>query len=224
MRYGFLSLALLGNLALSSAAAIPKRGLVSDILEVLGVLTGANADSSSAGKAAWIGNDGDYVAEFENTSGEQVEIIVWGPAASWVNVNVPLITQTLASGSSFNVSVASGTSGGWAAIFSDTTLVDGQVSDTWGEFTFDGEYSTFDVSRLVNMNGHNMSIAATDCVSDMTTCVFTCDSGDSCEFDYSLENCATDSQKGAEYGTYDGAASGGCLVGSSNNYVKTTIS
>lgn len=226
MRFN-LPLALLANLALSSAAAIPKpqeekRGLIGDILEVLGCLTGQNAQSADAGNAAWLGNDGDYVTEFTNESGEDIVLVLWGPTGSWVNVQAPLITHQISNGSAVNVSVATGTSGGWAALYEDTKMVNGQVSNTWGEFTYNGQYSTFDVSRLPNMNGRDMSIEVEDCVSDMEQCVFTCDSGDTCTFGYTLENCT--SQKGAESGTYAGAASGGCLVGQNNNFIKTTFS
>jgi len=224
------TVALLGLAAVSNAVAIPQvqeRGLVSDIigdiLEVLGVLTGSNADSASSGCEAWIGTGGDYTGEFINDSGENVTLVVWGSAGSWVNVDAPLITYSLGNKQSLNVSFASGASGAWAAIYSNTSLVNGQISETWGEYTFDGQYSTFDVSREVNMDGRSMKIETEGCTSDMDTCVFQC-TGDvaSCWQDYELINCATGSQTGAEYGTYAGAASGGCLVGS-NNYVKTTI-
>jgi hypothetical protein len=222
----FAPLAVLANLALSSALAIPKRGLVSDVLsEVLsavGVLTGTNSKTND-GCSAWLGNDGDYTSEFENLSGEDVTLVVWGPAASWVNVNVPLITHTINNGSTLNVTYASGISGGWAAIYNDTKLVNGQISETWGEFTFDGTYSTFDVSPEVNMKGHNMTIESSECKSSMDTCVFQCTNSDtSCWTEYELVNCATGSQKGAMTGTYDGAASGGCLVGD-DKYVKVTF-
>lgn len=211
--------AVLANLAFSSAAAIPQeRDIVSSFLSLLGIDVGVNADSNS--ETAWFGNDGDYLGEFVNDSGEEIELVIWGPAASWVNENQPLITTNLTHGNSVNVSFATGLSGGFAAIYNTTELSYGQVFNTWGEFTVNGEYSTFDISRLVNMEGRNMSIESSDCTSNMDTCVFTCDSGLSCEFDYELTNCTTGSQKGAEYGLYDGAASGGCLVGSTN-YFKT---
>jgi len=227
MRFN-LPTVLLANLALSSAAAIPKpaaveeRGLLGSLLQTLGCLTGQNAKSADAGHASWIGNDGDYVTEFSNESGEDLVLVMWGPVGSWVNVQAPLITYQITNGSSVNVSTATGTSGGWAALYEDTKMINGQVSNTWGEFTYNGQYSTVDVSRLVNMNGRNMSISGAECVSDMEQCVFTCDSGDSCEFGYTLENCS--SQKGAQSGMYAGAASGGCFVGQNNNFVKTVFS
>lgn len=222
----------MASAAFSNAVAIPaKRDLISTIentlladvdaiLSALGVLVGTNSKTNDC--EAWIGNDGDYINEVTNNSGENVTMVVWGSAGSWVNVNKPLITYPIANGTSMNISFASGASGAWAAIYENTTMVNGQISETWGEYTFDGTYSTFDVSREVNMEGHAMAIETDGCVSNMTTCVFQCLSGTSCWQEYELSNCATGSQKGAEYGTYDGAASGGCLVGS-NKKVKTTL-
>jgi hypothetical protein len=175
----------LASLALSSAAAIPKpaaveeRGLLGSLLQTIGCLTGQNAKSASAGHASWIGNDGDYVTEFNNESGEDLVLVMWGPLGSWTNVNAPLITYEITNGSSVNISTVTGTSGGWAALYEDTKMVNGQVSNTWGEFTYNGQYSTVDVSRLVNMNGRNMTIEGAECVSDMEQCVFTCDSASS---------------------------------------------
>jgi hypothetical protein len=226
MRFN-LPTVLLANLALSSAAAIPKpaaveeRGLLGSLLQTVGCLTGQNAKSASAGKASWIGNDGDYVTEFNNESGEDLVLVMWGSWGSWTNVQAPLITYEIANGSAVNISTVTGTSGGWAALYEDTKMVNGQISNTWGEFTYNGQYSTVDVSRLVNMNGRDMTIEGAQCVSDMKQCVFTCDSGDSCEFGYTLENCS--SQPGAQSGMYAGAASGGCWVGPNNNFVRTTF-
>lgn len=60
------------------------------------------------------------------------------------------------------------------------------------------------------MSGRGMRIETPKCVSDMETCVFVCDSGETCLTGYSLKNCAAGSQPGAQIGTYAGAASGGC--------------
>ncbi|KAG9915676.1 hypothetical protein KCU98_g23007, partial [Aureobasidium melanogenum] len=80
MRFN-LPTVLLANLALSSAAAIPKpaveeRGLIGTLLQTIGCLTGQNANSASAGHASWIGNDGDYVTEFNNESGEDIVLVM----------------------------------------------------------------------------------------------------------------------------------------------------
>lgn len=89
-------------------------------------------------------------------------------------------------------------------------MVNGQISDTWGEGTFNAPYSVVDVSREVNMQGRNMKIVGPQCTSDMNTCVFKCKTGNVCLTGYELVNCATGSQAGANFGWYDGAASGGC--------------
>jgi hypothetical protein len=108
-------------------------------------------------------------------------------------------------------SYAAGTSGGFSAYYADTQLVNGQVSNTWGEFTFADPYTTFDVSREVNMGGHALSLSGFGCTSNMDTCVFKCtDGSNSCLTAYSLFNCAGGSQPGAGAGTFGGAASGGC--------------
>jgi len=158
----------------------------------------------------WLGDDGDYVNEFSNASDEPLILVVWGPDASWVNENQPLITLNISPGSSRNVSFATGTSGAFSAIYSDTVLSYGQISNTWGEYTHTSQ-GTVDVSMEPNMSGHPMSINnGGGCVTDTKTCVFQCPSGNSCWKEYLLVNCDTGSQTGAQDGTYNGGASGGC--------------
>ena len=171
----------------------------------------------------WIGSDGQYKNEFVNESDEDVVICIWGVAGSWVNTIQPHITASIPAGQSLMVSFASGASGAWSAIYSDTQLVNGQLSNTWGEYTF-GPYGVVDVSREVNMNGHSMSIVGPSCTSDMNTCVFKCSSGTVCTFGYVLVNCENGSQVGANYGTYAGAPSGGCGGMGSSATLKTTLS
>lgn len=225
-------IALIGLVAVNDTVATPEarvRDLSSnifdnDILQVIGVLAGANAKASSSGYEAWIGTDGSYTAEFVNKSGEDFILVIWESTKSWIGVDAPLITYPLSDKQTLYVSFTQPTSGAWAAIYSDTTLVQGQISETWGEFTFDDKHSTVDVSREVNMQARGMSIETEGCISNMTTCVFQCtDDAASCWYDYELVNCATGSQTGAEYGMYAGAASGGCLVGP-NKHVQTIIS
>lgn len=186
------------------------------------IAAGANAVSSAGG--VWIGTDGPYTNEFSNGSGEDLILVIWGPAASWVNAQAPLITLTLANGESKTISFASGQSGAWSAIYSDTSLLNGQVSNTWGEYTFTPA-GVVDVSREPNMDGHSMSIVGPDCTTDMTTCVFVCASGTTCLTDYELLDCAAGSQSGAQYGTYGGLPSGGCgWLGASSATFQTTLS
>lgn len=75
------------------------------------------------------------------------------------------------------------------------------------------------------MNGHNIEIVGPHCTTNMNTCVFVCSSGNSCMTGYELLNCAAGSQPGAQYGTYGGAASGGCgWLGETNVHLQTTFS
>jgi hypothetical protein len=170
-------------------------------------LPGINA--VAAGASAWIGSDGAYTNTFTNNAGESLILVIWGPEGSWVNVAAPLITLSLAPGDVETVSFATGLSGAWSAIYSDTASVNGQISNTWGEFTFSPS-GVVDVSREVNMNGHGMVINGPTCTSDMDTCVFQCSSGDVCMTDYVLLNCDNGSQEGATYGMFGGYPSGGC--------------
>jgi hypothetical protein len=176
-------------------------------LAALGCQTGINSFSNNGG--VWIGSGGAYTNNFVNAAGEDLIIVVWGADASWVNAHQPLVTIDLPAGASQIVSFASGSIGAWSAVYSDTTTYDGQIVNTWGEYTM-GPYGVVDVSREVNMSGHPMSIVGPQCTTDMNTCVFVCLSGNSCLTNYELLNCAAGSQPGAQYGTYGGFPSGGC--------------
>lgn len=176
-------------------------------LSSLGCLAGSNAVADNG--AVWIGAGGAYTNTFTNNAGEDLILVVWGPDASWVNANKPLVTLDLPAGSSQLVSFASGAIGAWSAVYADTPMVMGQISNTWGEYTMSPE-GVVDVSREVNMNGHGMSIVGPQCTTDMNTCVFVCSSGTVCMTDYELLNCAGGSQPGAQYGTFGGFPSGGC--------------
>ena len=179
------------------------------------------ANSYTPTSDAWVGTDGAYTNEFTNDSGESMVLVVWGVAGSWVggiNPVQPLVTYSLAAGESTTLSFADGASGGWAGIYSDTTMSNGQIFNTWGEYTFSGDYSTVDVSREPNMNGNNMTIVTPSCVSDMSTCVFVCkDGATSCWLDYELLNCDA-----ADGGGSDAAAmNGGCNGITSGAALKT---
>ena len=176
-------------------------------LATLGCQTGVNAVSDNGG--VWLGGGGAYTNTYQNIAGQDLIVVIWGPDASWVNVNQPLITVDLPAGGSQVVSFASGAIGAWSAVYSDTVMSNGQISNTWGEYTFSPE-GVVDVSREVNMNGHGMSIVGPQCTTDMNTCVFVCSYGDVCMTDYELLDCAAGSQPGAQYGTYGGFPSGGC--------------
>lgn len=209
----------------SSTPSTPANSTPNTPSDVLPTLTklgikgpGVNAVSNNGG--VWIGSGGEYMVDVTNDSGENIIFVSWGAAASWVNVQAPLITQSLAPGQSFTISMASGQSGAMSAIYSDTKLVNGQISNTWLEYTT-GQFGVFDVSREVNMNGHPISSSTDGCNSNMNTCVFKCTSGTTCMTGYELDNCATGSQKGASFGMFQGAPSGGCMIGSTKKISVT---
>ncbi len=174
--------------------------------------TGVNSYTRTSN--AWVGTDGDYTNEFTNESGENMVLVLWGVSGSWVgglNPVQPLVTYSLAPGESTTISFADGSSGGWSGIYADTTMANGQIFNTWGEYTFSGDWSTVDVTREPNMNGNNMTIvtpgtgSAPGCVSDMSTCVFVCTGGaPSCWLDYQLMNCDAANGGGGD------AMNGGC--------------
>jgi len=180
-------------------------------------------NSYAANGQAWLGQDGPYQNQFINNSGEDLILVVWGVAGSWINAVQPTITASIAAGQSLWVSFADGASGAWTAVYGDTQMVNGQASNTWGEFTF-GQWGVVDISREVNMNGHPMSIVGPSCTTDMNTCVFVCSSGTVCMTGYLLQNCDNGSQPGANYGTFDGAPSGGCGGMGSSAVLTTTFS
>lgn len=201
---------------------------VTDITSVLSGLgfTCPGANPTSNNGAVWLGSGGAYTNNFINNASETVILVIWGSEGSWVNTHPPLITTVIEPGESQAVSFANGQSGAWAGIYEDTKLVNGQVCNTWGEYTFSGSWSTVDVSREVNMSGKGMEIQTPQCVTNMETCVFVCNGGvNSCLTGYSLLNCAVGSQPGANYGTanYGGGdvPSGGCS-GMGNSAALTT--
>jgi len=194
----------------SSVASSALSDAEEAALQAFGVVSqGFNAVSSA--QDVWIGNDGPYTMDIVNSAGEGLYLVCWGPSGSWINVDTPLVTQYIAPGATTTLSFANGASGALSAFYSDTKLVNGQMAETWIEFTMSND-GVFDISREVNMQGHTVEVVGPSCTSNMSTCVFQCTdtSVSSCEFDYELVNCANGSQSGAQFGTFDGADSGGC--------------
>lgn len=189
-------------------------------LSAIGVLTGQN--SQAAGSIPWVGTAGNaaFTNEFVNQSGEDLTLVLWGAAGSWVNAVQPQITVSIPQGQNQTVSFPDNWSGAWAPVYGATTQYFGQVIETWGEATFNKYYATADVSREVNGNGRNMKIVTPQCVSDMNTCVFVCNGENNmasgfpqCLHQYKLLNCAIGSQPGANYGkdpNLGNADTGGC--------------
>ncbi|CEJ81215.1 hypothetical protein VHEMI01357 [[Torrubiella] hemipterigena] len=158
----------------------------------------------------WIGNQGPNKFVFTNNAAGPITVIVWNQPpgdfqSSFMNARRSQVSYSLAKpGQSVTVSIANGVSGGFAHLISQKTTLsqNGQVFNTWGEFTTGGTDATVDVSREVNMSGNAMSIKTPTCLSDMNTCVFTCKSGNTCGLldSYNLLNCAPGSQVGANFG------------------------
>lgn len=163
--------------AATDSSVIISTSAVKSLLALGVSAVGTNAVSSNGG--AWIGTDGAYTVQMINKASEDITVVVWGSVGSWVNVKVPAITISLAQGAKKTISFSDGYSGAFSAIYSDTKLVNGQISNTWGECTF-GSQGVCDVSREVNMSGHDLEIVGPSCTSNMSTCVFVCDSGNVC--------------------------------------------
>lgn len=192
-------------------------------LKSIGVISGG-VNLEKQCDNVWIGNNGPYTNQFINKSGQQVVLVVWGVQASWVNAKQPEITVTIPADNKKTLSFSNGATGGWAVVGANTRLQNGQIFETWGEYTF-GTYGVVDVSREVNMNGRSMAIHGPQCVSDMNRCVFVCPSGqNSCWQEYELKNCANGSQPGANYGMSYGKPSGGCGGMGSSAHLTTIIS
>jgi len=58
--------------------------------------------------AVWIGPGGAYTNTFTNDAGEDLILVIWGPDASWINADQPLVTMDLPPSSSQLISFASG--------------------------------------------------------------------------------------------------------------------
>jgi hypothetical protein len=142
------------------------------------------------------------------------------------NPVAPLLTVVIPQGENKTVSLASTFNGAYAAVFSDTKIgMGGNIAEPYIEFT-GGEFGTFDLSRLPNMEGHSVSIASDTCTSDNERCVYTCKAvggvvPNNCyeAGSYDLSNC---NQKGSNPGLDSwGQPSGGCQVGAQANFVTT---
>lgn len=202
---------------------------VESIVKSLGIIsTGKNDKSSNGG--IWIGEDGDWKAEFTNDANEDAVIFCWkadGFDGMSLNVNQPEVSVGLKSGKKTVVSFAPGVPAACAPAFSDTKLANfGGLHQTWWEVTF-GVNGAFDVSRNINMNGRQISSKGSKCVSDMDNCVFKCLHGlTTCEkgTDYDLFNCGASSGGGGGYDAVMAGTGGGCSMGHSGETVKVTFS
>lgn len=209
----------IANIQPYSPDGLGKRSVLSTIMSK-GAQPGANAGVPTSN--AWIGSQGPYTNTFTNAAAEDAVLFCWGPAGSWINAVPPLISEPIAAGQSVTVSYAEGASGACAPVFADTSMVNGQLYQTWLEYTFAGVWSTYDVSREVNMNGRTISTvhkidgnfngSSNGCLTDMNTCVFKCSdpTAASCWYGYQLENCGASNGGGSGVDPTTGGASGGC--------------
>jgi hypothetical protein len=213
-----------------TAAASTSSTLDLSKLTTLGFKAlGVNANSNNG--ACWIGSDGANVHTVTNANSGPIYVVWWGVGSGAVSASYsisfmtsgssPLITYGLNPGQSVTISCNNGVSGGFAGVYSDTTLTSfGQIGNTWGEFTT-GDYGTYDVSREVFMGGHPLSISSSACTADMNSCVFTCTGGAStcgAAGTYQINNCS-----GAGKQTSADGMNGGCLMGA-NAKVSVTFS
>jgi hypothetical protein len=201
-----------------------KRDLLS-YAAGLGAKVGINSYAPTSN--AWIGSDGPYTNTFTNDAGVPLVLYCWGPAGSWVNDVPPLISHPLSAGESVDVSYAEGASGACSHVTSDITMVNGQIFNTWIEYTFAGVWTTYDVSREVNMNGRAISTVGPSCTTDMNTCVFVCEdeSLPSCWYGYTLKNCGTSNGGGSGNDpNLGGAPSGGCNgISGGSGHLRTSL-
>ncbi|KAJ4352770.1 hypothetical protein N0V95_003988 [Ascochyta clinopodiicola] len=203
---------------------------VEDLCKSLGIGSIGKNDKSNNG-AMWVGEDGDWKAEFSNDADEDAVIFCWkadGFSGMSLNVNQPEISVGLKAGQKTVVSFAADVPSACAPAFKDTKLANfGGLDQTWWEVTF-GQYGAFDVSRNVNMKGRTISSKGSKCESTMSKCVFKCkdDSVSSCEkgSDYDLFDCDSSNGGGGGYDAVMAGTGGGCSMGSSGETVKVSFS
>ncbi|KAF2198418.1 hypothetical protein GQ43DRAFT_400911 [Delitschia confertaspora ATCC 74209] len=201
-------------------------GLVDDIKDWF-----ADLDICSLGENSkhnngkiWLGDSGDYTATFKNNYNEAVILVCWNSQDFTVNTKTPLITVKLPKGKKQTLSFG-GISGGCAAAHKGMAKSEfGGLKQTWFEFTFGGQFPTFDVSREPNMKG--ISIAATakksGCTSDMETCVFQCvNGGDTCgqAGEYKMFNV-----QGKNCHHSEAMTDGGCMMDNGGDHVDVSFS
>lgn len=223
--------------AASSAAASSSSVTVSsdflvNALTKNSVLTGTNEDYND--NAVGIGSGGAFEFAITNSASEDVVIVLWsanGETADWsaqeVQVNQPDITMAIGCGEtqsiSFKPSAYSGgsISGAFSVLSSKSSMVDGYIANTWGEFTVTEAsiFSTFDVSKLLMTSGGNGISAqlyekkdgTATCLSDMSTCVYDVVNGAN-----TIVNCSGSDQDA-------NGDNGGCMFVAETGYAEITI-
>jgi hypothetical protein len=165
----------------------------------------------------WIGEGGRFTLRVQNLSGGSIILVIWQGGSGWLNADTAKVTYSLQSAQTVSISVADGVEGvAFSSIYQDTH-VEGQIYNTWGEFSVT-QYSTIDVSREPWMLGNGLQIQpqSTGCRTNMNECVFVCKNNiDRCGAagEYDLLNCDPNNNPGAQYGLANGQPSGGCSMG-----------
>ncbi|KAK3486703.1 uncharacterized protein B0T23DRAFT_415303 [Neurospora hispaniola] len=202
-------------------------------LSTIGVISqGQNALSAASGTAGiYLGTNGPNTFSFINGASVPLILVVWynpveDAQSSFMDARTPKITYSLPTqGNAVVVSIDNEVPGGWSTLYNYTTTLTeyGQVNNTFGEFNT-GSFATTDVSRLVNMQGHPMTVVVrgSGCRSDMQTCVYTCSEPGAVtcgrQRSYRLENCQ--GQPGAVVSNdANGNPTGGCQGWSNGGHV-----
>ncbi|KAK3490122.1 hypothetical protein B0T13DRAFT_440392 [Neurospora crassa] len=202
-------------------------------LSTIGIISqGQNALSAASGTAGiYLGINGPNTFSFINGASVPLILVVWynpveDAQSSFMDARTPKITYSLpAQGNAVVVSMDNEVPGGWSTLYNYTTTLTeyGQVNNTFGEFNT-GSFATTDVSRLVNMQGHPMTVVVrgSGCRSDMQTCVYTCSEPGAVtcgrQRSYILENCQ--GQPGAVVSNdANGNPTGGCQGWSNGGHV-----
>jgi hypothetical protein len=200
---------------------------VARIASKLGAQIGKNDKSSNGG--IWISGDGEWGMDVTNTGSTDAVFYCWkadGFSGMSINKFVPDVSVGMSAGQTVQLSFAPGVPAACAPASLDTTLaLFGGLHQTWAEVTF-GKDGAFDVSRNVNMNGCNISMKGSKCLSDMNTCVFKCqdESAESCEKGYNLLNCDASNGGGGGYDTVMQGVGGGCAMDNSSERIKVQFS
>jgi hypothetical protein len=197
---------------------------VASIANKLGAKIGKNDKSNNGG--IWIGDDSAWGMEVTNTGSNEAVYYCWqakGFDGMSINKWVPDISVGMKPGQKVKLSFAANVPAACApASAANSLAMFGGVDNTWAEVTF-GQWGAFDVSRNVNMKGCNISMQGSKCLSDMETCVFKCDSGDSCEKGYDLHNCGASNGGGGGYDVKMQGVGGGCAMGSDGEWIKVSF-
>lgn len=202
---------------------------VQSLANKIGAKVGKNDKSNNGG--IWIGDDSAWQTTWTNDGNDPAVVYCWkadGFSGMSINVNVPDVSVALKGGESVTLSFAENVPAACAPMFDSSKLaLFGGCDQTWFEVTF-GQFGAFDISRNVNMKGHNISSKGSKCTSDMNTCVFKCkdENALSCEkgTDYDLFNCGANQGGGGGYDTKMAGTGGGCAMGSNGEKIQVTFS